>query len=306
MEPKKEPTGLEDKHLFVTTLAGGGKSWEAHVASREALRTVAWENHLSLSISRNAGTGVDRARNIECAKFLVVTPKATHWLQLDNDIAFDPKWVIQMVHTNLPICGAAYPRKDIDYQRLQEAVQKGVKLEELPLYETSFIVNGFNGGGYKNDYGFFAEVDEIGTGFMMIRRDVIEDFIAAYGEDIAYITDYPPRDTVHHMVFSCMRDPKCELEMAKKALQAAAKKKDIEALKAAADRYAKAAEDVPRHTGRYLTEDYSFCRLAAAIGHKTYCFLEANVDHIGTHVYKGAIKKTINMEAIEEVANAAK
>lgn len=312
--PKKKPAitappatpEAPKKHLFVSVLVGGGQVFEWHAQCRESLRTLCAKERVDLTISRNASTGVDRARNQEIAKAFAITDRPfTDFMFIDADIVFDPKWVLDMVYTDADIIAGAYPRKGIDWDRVAAAVKAGVKDEDLPKHATTFIINGWAGKGFVNSNGTFAEVREAGTGFMLIKRATLERFIDAYREDIAYLTDYEPRDVVHHMVFKGDRDFQCDIEQAISALKHAAEGVDEDAILAAVRGYKAALLAGDKALGRYLTEDYGFCRRAAAIGMKTYIYLDAALKHIGLMTYEGEINKGLvitETPAAEEAA----
>lgn len=296
------------KHLFFSVLVGGGQVYEAHAASREALRTLCAQNGVALTISRNAGTGVDRSRNIEVAKALAIKEiPVTDFMFCDADIIFDPKWVLDMVFTEgsddckVGILAGAYPRKEIDWGRVATAVKNGVDIKDLHKYSTTFIINGWTGKGFQNDYATFAEIKEIGTGFMLVKRHVLDEYIETYRDDIAYITDYGNHGDVHHMVFKCDRDPECPIEVAARNMRLAAKASDEDMLMQAASDYRKALKDGTSGLGKYSTEDYSFCRKVAQMGYKVFLHLQAAVGHIGMHVYTGEIQQGM---AVQEVATS--
>lgn len=304
MPDEKQPVR---KHLFFSVLVGGGQVFEAHAASREALRSACAQHGVSLTISRNANTGVDRSRNIEVAKALAITDNpVTDFMFCDSDIVFNPKWVLDMVFTDgndetkVGILAGAYPRKEIDWNRISKAAAAGVPAEDLHKYSTTFIINGWTGTGFQNTWATFAEVKEIGTGFMLIKREVLDKYIETYRDDIAYLTDYGNHGDVHHMVFKCDRDPMCELEKAKTALLTATYcPEDIGHILDAARHYQDMLKQQPTSLGRYITEDYNFCRHVEMMGYHIFLHMGAVVGHIGTHVYTGQLQEGLAVNEFE-------
>lgn len=292
--------------LFLSVLAGGGQVWQEHRKSVDALQGACSAAGINMYLATDMGTGVDRARNRQVAAALAL-PDVTHFMFIDADIVFDPAWVVNMVKSGLDVVAGAYPRKEIDWGMVGAAARSGVADAELPHRSTSFIFNFVvdNNGGtnaIESSAGRFVEVEEIGTGFFMCRREVLEKVIAAHKDEIAYVTDYPPRDTIQHMVFACRRDPTSEIERAKAALLKAATSFDEYSdgvVKAAID-YATAIKKGPATFGRYLTEDYSFCRLWRMLGGKIYLYLDAAIEHIGVHKYQGQIQHFFTKQAEEQ------
>ena len=95
---------------------------------------------------------VSRARNSLVAKFLA-NPKATHLMFVDADITFTPDDILRLVLHNKDVVCGAYPMKTIPIKYVLNIDENGI--HEDPLYE----------------------VKTAGTGFMMIKREVIEDMI---------------------------------------------------------------------------------------------------------------------------------
>lgn len=285
-------------HLFVSILAGGGKLFFENEQCVSGLKEISKEAGFQVTVSYDPGTGVDRARNRQVARFL--ESGATHLLMLDNDLAFRPNDVTRMIASNLDFVAGAYPRKQIDWQQVYDAVKNGVPADKLHEHSCSFIYNTIvdNGGGSNaislSGLGDFVEIEEVGTGFMLVKRSVIEKMIAAYGNEMAYLTDYEPRGEIHHMVFACGADPKCEYELAKaELLKAAASSEQTQLpwtkeLQATAERYRKACKDTST-VGRYLTEDYRMCRLWRLLGGKIYLMTDCPLDHFGPMAFTGRI-----------------
>lgn len=293
--------------LFIAVLAGGGKTWASFESSLAELQRVAPQHGISLIIHKESGTGVDRARN-RCVEAALTVPEVTHFMFFDDDITFDPMWVVNMVRTNLDVVGAAYPRKQIDWPMIEKAVKDGVTGDDLRHYATSFIFNFIvdNGrdapnGRHFDGIGDFVEVEEIGTGFLMCKRSVLDKMIAAYKDEISYVTDYPPKDVIHHMVFACGPDPRCELEQAKTAVLAAAAKAedDVGKLQDAAIKYRAALEKGQSALGRYLTEDYRWCRMWRMLGGKIFMYVDAAVGHIGFMEFEGQVKRQFKKVEVE-------
>jgi hypothetical protein len=103
----------------------------------------------------------------------------------------------------------------------------------------------------------FMKVREVPTGFMCIKRGVFDRLIAAY-PDLRYVPDWPegnvPSGGVHYRYFDVMVDPE---------------------------------------SGRYLSEDYGFCRLWEKIGGEMYVDANSNLSHAGERLYTGDFGATL-------------
>lgn len=178
---------------------------------------------------------IPRARNNLVAKFLSC-PTATHLLFIDVDLGFDAEAILQLLCNNQDIVGGLYPKKS------------------LPI---SYVVNTVK---QPNNIGEnMVEVSTLGTGFMMIKRHVIEKMIAAhpelkYKDDIGYNKD-------------------CESNM-----------------------YAlfDTAIDPNQH---YLSEDWTFCYRWIQMGGHIYADTSIKLDHTGFYKFPGdpaEIRKTLS------------
>jgi len=96
-------------------------------------------------IMQNGDSLVTRARNKTVHDFLKTDNE--YLLFIDNDIMFRPDDIVSLVNRNLPIVGGLYFKKKLPYSPVLNTVVK--------------------------DYGNgLIEVAELGTGFLMIHRDV--------------------------------------------------------------------------------------------------------------------------------------
>ena len=292
--------------LYVCVLAGGGKVCIEHQQCVEALRSLAPTKGIAIQTVAQGGTGVDRARNAQIAAALKTG--ATHFMFIDDDIVFDPQYVVNMVNSGLDVVCGGYPRKEMDWSRVAKAVKDGIPDCDLKYYANSHIYNHIvdNDGGMNGrsmpGIGDFVEVEEVGTGFLMFKMDVVRTLIKKHEADMAYLTDYEPRDEVHHMLFACQRDPDCPVEVALTKLKKAAlafKNNDPSSnartydLMVTANAYAEAVADGAAAIGRYLTEDYAFCRLHRMNGGKIYLYVDADLGHIGSFKFEGQVRHTL-------------
>lgn len=113
------------------------------------------------------GCGVARARTIIANQFL--QSNCTHLFFIDGDIEFEVGDFTRILGYDLPVVGGMYFTKGVKNQVCAEALDGG-------------------SGVTKLDGGCVISVKNVGTGFLCIKRKVIED-IAINGIVSSYIED---------------------------------------------------------------------------------------------------------------------
>lgn len=211
---------------------------------------------------------IQRARNYCADEFL--RSDCTHMIFIDADIGFNPVMLLQMVAVQLSnpekyqIVAAPYPKKNINWTQVAEAVKTGVanaqNLQALEYFGGDLVMN-FIPGTTQFKIEEPVSVLEAGTGFMLITREVFEKWAAAYPE-MSYKPDH--LGTKHfdgarniHAFFHCDIDPK---------------------------------------TGRYLSEDYYFCQKWIDCGGTIHMCPWMELDHTGTYTFKGSIPALAALE----------
>jgi glycosyltransferase involved in cell wall biosynthesis len=190
---------------------------------------------------------ITRARNIAIARFLYKT-EADFFVFIDADIHFDPHSVIRLIESGHDVSVACYPKKVVMWDQAENAVKTGDErnLERLASslvlnfkYAKSQVVNGF------------TEVLDGPTGFMCIKRDVIQKMYEHYKTDLMCMNDHQNKDLDEYCaIFDCMIDP---------------------------------------DNRRYLSEDYAFCRRWQLMGGKIYADVTTVLGHVGNLRFSGSI-----------------
>ena len=197
---------------------------------------------------------ITRARN-RCAYEFLAIKEATHLLFIDADIGFDPTVIPGMIDRDVDIICGLYPKKEINWPRVVSSVQKGVPIELLPQFAGSVVVNTPGGKSAFVEPGGLIEIENGGTGFMLIKRKVFEE-----------LTDKVPQ-YVNDMYNSTeiMNNPM----------------------------YIKEFFDtsIDEETGRLFSEDYHFCKLARKHGFRIWADPMIDLNHTGTYIYTGATEK---------------
>jgi hypothetical protein len=136
---------------------------------------------------------------------------------------------------------------------------------------------------------------EVGTGTMMIKRQVLLDYQEAYPE---YMFKPDHIRTEHFdgsreicMFFQAEIDRPFLEKPFREALEEIANGtyRNLAASDFAKAVLEKADKQLSEYSKRYLSEDYLFCQKARAIGKKVWLLPWCQTSHTGTHVYTGTV-----------------
>jgi len=115
------------------------------------------------------GGNTIQARNTVAHLFL--QSPATHLLFLDSDIAFSDADLVRFIQWNRPVVTGFYPKREINWNRVGQAYQSGIRGLDLARYSGySVITDPFNP---LLEPGAPMEVTRAGGGFMLIERRVL-------------------------------------------------------------------------------------------------------------------------------------
>ena len=105
----------------------------------------------------------------------------THLLFIDADIHFDPRDVVACLALDKEVVGGPYPKKAIKWRAVKKAIEKNPDLDpaELANVTGDYVFNPVKGTAQFN-ITEPLEVMEIGTGFMLVKRDVFKTMEEAY------------------------------------------------------------------------------------------------------------------------------
>ncbi len=189
---------------------------------------------------------VTRCRNTLVSNFLEAEG-ATHFMFIDADLAFEPELVHRMLAFGEDVVGGMYPVKALRWDPVP-----AIRAREPMQTATLQYVGKFCEGEELERRGPFVTGVYCATGFMMMKRGVLERLVeaypeTAYGGDHVYVPGEP--QTRHfYALFECMIDPV---------------------------------------TREYLSEDFGFCRRWRAIGGKIWLDVEGALTHTGPHDFVG-------------------
>lgn len=189
---------------------------------------------------------IPRARN-ELAR-LCLEYDFDYLMFVDADISFGGDAVWRLMQADKDVVCGIYPKKEIAWDRIEEAAKAGKT--DLKKYSGAFVFNTVGEEQVLTDEQGLIEIRHGGTGFMLIKRSVLEALkehtptyrIGTYktvgGEYVHPLT---------HEFFATSID----------------------------------------ETGALLSEDYYFCDLWRKHGGRVYADPFIKLDHVGTNVFSG-------------------
>jgi len=125
---------------------------------------------------------VQRGRNT-IANICMSHPNLTHLLFVDADISFSAGAIQKLIDADKDIIGGGYPIKQMYPERLKEALDKGCDHKNVLYYGTRNVVQIKPGTTIRvTNLNEPVEVDFLGTGFILIKREVLEKMREALPE----------------------------------------------------------------------------------------------------------------------------
>lgn len=248
--PRDEPVNKQ-KIVYIATPCYGCQMSVVYLASLMGLQSALTERGIQTVIDFIGNESlIERARNLFVARFL--QSEATHLLFIDADIGFRPQSVIKLLEADKDLSTGVYSKKSFDWDTIANKLRAG---DTEPVYQMGldFNINIANTTEQVED-GMVRVLDSA-TGFMLIKRAVLEKMTETYREELHCVNDIMGQNIKEYVaIFACMIDPK---------------------------------------TKRFLSEDYSFCRRYQALGGEIWADLTNPLAHIGTNVFAGDIRTRI-------------
>lgn len=265
---------LRKKKIFLATPMYGGMACGMYMKSCLDLQSVCAQYGIEVRFSFIFNESlITRARNYLVDEFLRAEG-FTHLLFIDADIHFDPRDVIALLALDKDVIGGPYPKKSIKWGAIKDAIKRH---PELPISEMEKVAGDFvfnpAPGTEKFSVAEPVEVLEIGTGFMMVKREVFDRFKEAYPE-FAYRPDHVGQANFDgtryiHAYFDTVIDRKRTVVV----------------------------DGVEKEVGgsdRYLSEDYMFCQWWRRIGGKIWLCPWMKTHHVGTYAFVGDLPAVAN------------
>lgn len=294
MDLKIEISELQKKKLFVATPMYGGACAGMYTRSISDLAAVCakYQIQLQLYFLFNESL-ITRARNYCVDEFM--RSGATHLMFIDSDIGFNPQDVIAMLgmmtdESEYDVMGGPYPKKCISWEKIKQAVDKGVADDDssvLDQYVGDFVFNP-KGGQSEIPLNKPVEVRELGTGFMMIRRKTFDEYQKTYPH-----AWYKP-DHVRTAEFDGTREIMayfdCIIDRGYGYEQVASLMKRVAAGEEGLQNEVQALFEAEKTASkRYLSEDYMFCYNVDKMGLKSWLCPWMALQHVGSYVFGGSL-----------------
>jgi hypothetical protein len=257
---------LRKNKLFVATPMYGGMNHGLYMKSCLDLQTVMIRYGIEVKFSFLFNESlITRARNYLVDEFL--RTDFTHMMFIDSDIHFDPNDVVALMALDKDVIGGPYPKKSINWNNIAETARKNPDLnpKELENLVGEYVFNVVK-GTQQFQVSEPLEVMEIGTGHMLIKRQVFEKMEKEY-PSIKYKPDHVGQahfdgSRYIHAYFDTVIDHKDSI--------------------------------VGGGSERYLSEDYMFCQMWRKMGGQIFLCPWMKTQHIGSYAFTG------NMPAVAQ------
>lgn len=210
---------------------------------------------------------VTRVRNSLIARALS-NEKTTHILFIDADITWHYHDIVKLLVTDKDVIGGIYPLKKYNWEELQQSGDENKLRDLLEVKKNNSIFNNMSDAEFiqkrlvRYNLNFLGEelkvkdsmteVYHIPTGFMMIKRNVIEKMMKEYPEtkytnNMGSLTEEEGKLT--YALFDCA---------------------------------------ISKTNNTYLSEDWLFCERWRQIGGQVFAHVGIDLNHSGTETFKGS------------------
>lgn len=283
---------LRKKSIFVATPMYGGQCIGLYTKSCLDLQALCMNYGINVKFSFLFNESlIQRGRNYLADEFL--RSGCTHLMFIDADILFDPNDIIALLALDKDVAGGPYPKKQINWLNVLRGAKQDYYTEknanELEGLVGDYVFNMVRGTQQFSVNEPF-EVMEIGTGFMMIKREVFEKFQKEYPQFL-YKPDHHGQPNfdgsrfIHAFFHTPIDRPEGEEEY--KKLLTRIKDGETFGPDNAAAELANFEEKQKSATSRYLSEDYFFCQWTRKIGFKVWLCPWMKLTHVGTYPFRG-------------------
>ena len=266
MEIEVKIDELKKHKVFIATPMYGGMAHGLYIKSSLDLQTTFAKYGIETKFSFLFNESlITRARNYLVDEFL--RSGYTHLLFIDSDIHYNPQDVLALLALDKDVIGGPYPKKSINWPNVAAAARNHPDMEprELEGLVGEYVFNVVKGTS-QFQVTEPLEVMEIGTGYMMVKREVFEKMEIEY-PSIKYKPDRVGQANFDgtryiHAYFDTVIDTKDSI--------------------------------TGGGSERYLSEDYMFCQMWRKMGGTIFLCPWMKTQHIGTYAFSG------NMPAVAQ------
>ncbi len=263
MEIQVKVEELKKNKLFVATPMYGGMAHGLYIKASLDLQNVMSKYGIETKFSFLFNESlITRARNYLVDEFL--RSGFTHLLFIDSDIHYQPQDIVALMALDKDVIGGPYPKKSINWGNVAQAARNHPDLDpkELEGLVGEYVFNVVK-GTQQFQVTEPLEVLEIGTGHMMVKRQVFEKMQESF-PNIKYKPDHVGQANFDgsryiHAYFDTVIDSKDSI--------------------------------TGGGTERYLSEDYMFCQMWRKIGGQIFLCPWMKTQHIGTYAFTGDMPK---------------
>jgi hypothetical protein len=233
------------------------------------LKVFSFAERLGIGISVNtlgAESLIPRARNYFVAETLG-HKQYTHLMFIDSDITFVPEALLRLLAADKPVIGGVYPLKSMQFEKMKQVMKADPKVSDIELMQKSlrYAANLSSRAGVQiKVINGLLRIEELATGFMLIKREVLETLSKAHPE-LKYHNDVVGYDNEHtkgnfYDLFGCVIHP---------------------------------------DSRRLLSEDYSFCLKCKQKGIEVWADSSIELVHTGGMNFPGAFWKSLEMKPMK-------
>lgn len=219
---------LKDKYVHFAIPCYGGQLTSATFVSFVSLTKKCMQKGLRFTLNTFADSLVTRARNNLVAS-MMSNPLSTHLMFIDGDIRFNPDDIFKLLEYDFDVSGGLCPRKQLPIKYVLNHAPKPKKI------------------------GSCIEVRHLGTGFMLIKRNVFERLfeVMPHLKIKTHAEDRFPNDEFYYALFDTALDA----------------------------------------NGYYLSEDWTFCDMVRSkLGISIWADTSMILDHFGQYTYCGNLE----------------
>src|ERR1700737_2059194 len=240
-------------HLMVATPCFGGQVSSIYAGSVFHLqRAVRSRPNMDLTVLMRDGDALITRARANLVTLFLDNPSATHLLFVDADIGFTPDQVFRLIESGADVVAGVYPIKRVNWDKAKRALHANPSkapcagldsVVEIDDPDRIVVVNGFARARYA------------GTGFLMIRRHVLER-----------MCEHPAYASLQFF-----------------------REHSADALAGSPNRFALFECMIDSNTGTYLSEDFAFCKRWTDIGGEIWADLDSRLDHVGPSIFHGDV-----------------
>ena len=253
-------------HLVVATPCFGGQVSSIYASSIFGLqRNVRSMSNIDLTVLMRDGDALITRARANLLTLFLDDPSATHLLFVDADIGFEPEQVYRLIESGADVVAGVYPIKRVNWDKARLVLASN--RPKLPSASLDYVLEIDDPDRVVVVNGF-TRVRYAGTGFLMIRRHVLEKMCG----DPAYA---PLQFFREH---------------------------SLDALAGSPNRFALFECMIDPNSGTYLSEDFAFCKRWTDIGGEIWADVESRLDHVVPSVFHGDLASQFRASASAAVA----